>query len=50
MSLEHDNVLAISISVTRNVHGSSVLDVDDCTVVILEQLPPSGVSVPDLKV
>jgi hypothetical protein len=50
VSLEHDDVLTISISVSRNIHGSSVLDVDNCSIVILEKLEPSCICVPDLKI
>jgi hypothetical protein len=50
MSLEDNNILAISISVARNVKGSSILNVDNSTVVILEELEPSSVSGPDLKI
>jgi len=50
VSLEHDNVLAFNISVTRNIHGSSIFDVDNSSIVILEKLEPSGVCGPDLKV
>jgi hypothetical protein len=50
MSLGHDNVGVIYISVTRDIHGSSILDVDDCSVVILEELEPSSVGVVDLEI
>ena len=49
-SLGNNDILAFSVSVSTDVHGSPVLDVDDGTIVILEKLEPSSICVPDLKV
>jgi hypothetical protein len=50
MSLEHNDVLVLSVLVSRDIDGSTVLDVDDCSILILEKLEPSGISLPDLEV
>jgi hypothetical protein len=50
VSLEDDHVLVVSVSVSSNIECSSVLDVNNGTIVILEELPPSGAGVPDLEV
>jgi hypothetical protein len=50
VSLEHNNVLVIFVYITRDIHGSSILDVDNSSIVILEELEPSGVGTPDLEI
>jgi hypothetical protein len=50
MSLEDNNVLAFSVSITCNIKGSTILDVDNCNLVIFDELEPSGVGCPDLEV
>jgi len=50
VSLEHDDVLVLSVMVSRDIHCSSILDVYNGTVVILEELEPPGIGVPNLQV
>jgi hypothetical protein len=45
-----DNILTIFVVISSNVESSSILDVDNCSIVILEKLEPSGIGAPNLQV
>jgi hypothetical protein len=50
MSLENNNILALSITVSCYIESSSILDVHQSTFIILKELEPSGVGYPKLEV
>jgi hypothetical protein len=50
MSLENNNILALSITVSCYIESSSIFDVHQSTFIILKELEPSGVGYPKLEV